>query len=186
MIHPFLVIQIPFYGFLDTLLKLERWLPTQFLLQLSRVDGVTHIVTLSVCYISNQIQVSTLRATEQSINGLDDYLDNIDVLPLVETADVVSLGNLTLVENHINGTGMIHYIQPVAHVLTLTIYRQWLAMTDIVDEQRNQLPLGTGMDHRCSSSWSRWLAYRMYRGKHGRSGLSLPWMQSMESEDCTW
>ena len=26
----------------------------------------------------------------------------------------------------------------------------------------------------------------MYRGKHARSGLSLPWMQNMESEDCTW
>ena len=26
----------------------------------------------------------------------------------------------------------------------------------------------------------------MYRGKHERSGLSLPLMQSMESEDCTW
>ena len=79
MIHPFLVIEIPFYGLLDTLLKLERW------------------------------------------------------LPFVETADVVSLGNLTLVENHIDGTGMIHYIQPVAHILSLTIYRQWLAMTDVVD-----------------------------------------------------
>ena len=33
----------------------------------------------------------------------------------------------------------IYYIQPVAHVLTLTIYWQWLAMTDVVDEQRNQL-----------------------------------------------
>ena len=59
-------------------------------------------MTLSVCYISNQIQVSTLRATEQSIHGLDNHLDDVDVLPLVETADVVSLGNLTLVENHID------------------------------------------------------------------------------------
>ena len=32
MIHPFLVIEIPLYRFFDTLLKLERWLPTQFLL----------------------------------------------------------------------------------------------------------------------------------------------------------
>ena len=120
MIHPFLVIEIPFYGFLDTLLKLERWLPAEFLLQLSGVNSITHIVTLSVCYISNQIQVSTLRATEQSINSLDDHLDDIDILPLVETANVVSLGNLALMENHINGTGMIYYIQPVAHVLTLT------------------------------------------------------------------
>ena len=135
MIHPLLVLEIPFYGLLDTLLKLERWLPAEFLLELARIDGVTHIVTLSVCYISNQIQVSTLRATEQSINGLDNHLDDVDVLPLVKTADVISLGNLTLVENHIDGTGMIYYIQPVAHILTLTIYRQWLAMTDIVDKQ---------------------------------------------------
>ena len=139
MIHPFLVLEIPFYSLLDTLLKLERWLPTQFLLQLSRVDGVTHIVTLSVCYISNQIQISTLRATEQSIHGLDNHLDDVDVLPLVETADVIGFGNLTLVENHIDDTGMIHYIQPVAHILTLTLYWQWLAMTDVVDEQWNQL-----------------------------------------------
>ena len=135
MIHPFLVIEIPFYGLLDTLLKLQRWLPTEFLLQLSRVDSITHIVTLSVCYISNQIQVSTLRTTEQSINGLDYHLDDIDILPLVETANVVSLGNLALMENHIDGTGMIYYIQPVAHILPLPIYWQWLAMTDVVDEQ---------------------------------------------------
>ena len=75
----------------QTLLKLERWLPTEFLLQLSRVNRITHIVTLSVCYITNQIQVSTLRATEQPINGLDNHLDDIDILPLVETADVIGL-----------------------------------------------------------------------------------------------
>ena len=139
MIHPFLVLEIPLHGLLDTLLKLERWLPTQFLLQLSRVDGITHIVTLSVCYISDEIHILAFLSAEQSINGLDYHLDDIDVLPLVETADVVSLGNLTLVENHIDGTGMIYYIQPVAHNLTLTKYWQWLAMMDVVYEQRNQL-----------------------------------------------
>ena len=135
MIHPFLVLEIPFHRFLDTLLKLERWLPAEFLLQLSRVNSITHIVTLSVCYISDEIHILAFLSAEQSINSLDDHLDDIDVLPLVETTDVVSLGNLTLVENHIDGTGMIYYIQPVAHVLTLTIYWQWLAMTDVVDDQ---------------------------------------------------
>ena len=43
MIYTFLVLEIPFYGLLDTLLKQERWLPTEFLRQLSRIDGVTHI-----------------------------------------------------------------------------------------------------------------------------------------------
>ena len=133
MIHPFLVIEIPFYGLLDTLLKLERWLPTEFLLKLARVDGVTHIVTLSVGYVSDEVHILAFFSAEQTVNSLDDHLDDINVLPLVETTDVVSLGNLALVENHIDGTGMIYYIQPVAHILTLTIYRQWLAMTDVVD-----------------------------------------------------
>ena len=96
-------------------------------------------MTLSVCYISDEIHILAFLSAEQSIHGLDNHLDDIDVFPLVETTDVVSLGSLTLVENHIDGTGMIYYIQPVTHVLTLTIYRQWLAMTDIVDKQRNQL-----------------------------------------------
>ena len=96
-------------------------------------------MTLSVGYISDEIHILAFLSAEQSIHGLDNHLDDIDVLPLIETADVIGLGNLTLVENHIDGTGMIYYIQPVAHVLTLTIYWQWLAMTDIVDKQRNQL-----------------------------------------------
>ena len=158
MIHPFLVLEIPFYGFLDTFLKLERWLPAEFLLELARIDGITHIMTLSVCYISNQIQVSTLRATEQSINSLDNHLDDVDVLPLVESADIVCLSHLTLMEDDVDGTGMIYYIQPVTDILTLTIYWQWLAMTDIVDEQRNQLL--------CELVWTIVVRAVGYDGRH--------------------
>ena len=43
MIHPFLIIKIPLYGFFDTLLKQERWLPAEFLLELAKIDGITHI-----------------------------------------------------------------------------------------------------------------------------------------------
>ena len=63
---------------------------------------------LSVCYVSDEIHILAFLSAEQSINSLDNHLDDIDILPLVETTDVVSLGNLTLVENHIDGTGMIH------------------------------------------------------------------------------
>ena len=40
MIHPFLVLEIPLHSFFNTLLKLERWLPAEFHLQLSRVEGI--------------------------------------------------------------------------------------------------------------------------------------------------
>ena len=64
IVHPFLVIEIPFYGFLDTLLKLEKWLSVEFLLQLSRVDGVTHIVTLSVSYVSDEVHILAFLSAE--------------------------------------------------------------------------------------------------------------------------
>ena len=54
MIHPFLVLEIPFYRFFDTLLKLERWLQTDFLLEFARIDGITPIVTLSISKVGLQ------------------------------------------------------------------------------------------------------------------------------------
>ena len=43
IIHPFLVLEIPLHSFFDTLLKQERWLLAEFLLELARIDGITHI-----------------------------------------------------------------------------------------------------------------------------------------------
>ena len=65
MIHPFLVLEISLYRFFDTLLKLERWLPAEFLLELTRIDGITHIVPLSICYMSDEIHILAFLSAEQ-------------------------------------------------------------------------------------------------------------------------
>jgi len=78
-------------------------------------------------------------SSESLINGLDKYLDNINVLPLVETADVVGVGYLALMENDVDGTGVVLDVEPVTHVLALAVDGQRLTMADIIDEQRNQL-----------------------------------------------
>ena len=96
-------------------------------------------MTQTVCDVGDEVQVSSLRAAKQTVNRSDDSLDDINVLPLVETSDILGLGNLSDMEDGIDGTGMIYDIEPVAHVLPLTIYRQRLAMADIVDEEGNQL-----------------------------------------------
>ena len=77
--------------------------------------------------------------TENLIYGLDHYLNQVDVLPFIETADVVRFGCLSFMENQVDGTGMVFHIEPVAYIFSLSIHRQWLAMTDVVDEQWNQL-----------------------------------------------
>ena len=54
MIHPFLVLEIPLHRFFYTLLKLERWLQTDFLLEFARINGITPIVTLSISKVGLQ------------------------------------------------------------------------------------------------------------------------------------
>ena len=89
--------------------------------------------------VGYQVHVLALLASEKAVNGVDDNLDDVDVLPLVEASDIVCLGHLALMEDKVDGTGVVLHKQPVAHILTLAIYGQWLAVTDVVDEERYQL-----------------------------------------------
>ena len=89
--------------------------------------------------IGDQVHVLAFLASEQTVNGVDDHLDDVDVLPFVESADVVGLCHFALMEDEVDGSCVVFHKQPVAHVLALAIYGQWLAVADVVDEQRYQL-----------------------------------------------
>ena len=89
--------------------------------------------------VGDEVEVFAFFATKESVNGIDDDLDDVDVLPLVEAADVVGFCYLAIVEDDIDGTGMVFYKKPVAHVFALAIDRQWLAVADVVNEERYQL-----------------------------------------------
>ena len=138
VVHPLLIVKVPTHGLFNTLLELQAWLPTKFLLQLSGVYGIAHVMSGTVGNVCDEVERCTLRVAQQAVNGLDDYLNDIDVLPLVETTDVISIGSITIVENHIDCTCMVNDVEPVAYVLAFAIHWQRLALTDIVDEQRYQ------------------------------------------------
>ena len=93
---PLTVIEIPLDRLLDAVLELGLRQPAQLIVDLSRVDGVTHIMTLTVANMGNQ----TLRLTQL----FADDLYNLDVLLLVVTADIVDLANTTLVDNPVSYT----------------------------------------------------------------------------------
>ena len=138
IVKPFLIIQVPANGLLNAFLKLQAWFPTEFSLQFGRVDGIAEIMTGTVGNVGYQVQTVPLWIAKQTVNGLDDNLYDVDVFPLVETANVVCLVYLAVVEYNVDGTGMVNNIEPVAHVLALAIDRQWLAVADIVDKQRDK------------------------------------------------
>ena len=66
-------------------------------------------------------------------------MDDLDVLLLVVSADIVSLEQSSLLLYHVDGLRMILYIQPVADIFAVSVYRKLLAVKGIVDDQRNQL-----------------------------------------------
>ena len=138
VVHPVLMVEIPADGLFDAFLKLEGWFPAEFSLELAGVDGVAHVMTEAVGDVGDEGFRIAFGVAEETVNGLDDYLDDVDIFPLVETADVVGFGNLSLVKDGVYGTGVVDHIEPVAHVLSLAVDRQRLAVTDVVDEQRNK------------------------------------------------
>ena len=113
---------MPTDGALDAFLKLQRRLPAKLAVQLTRVNAIMQVVFLAVGDISYQIHVLYFSLSEQTVDSIDQHLDDIDILPLIETAYAVCVGNLTLVEYQVDGACMIFNAKPVAYVLSLAIH----------------------------------------------------------------
>ena len=88
--------------------------------------------------IGNEVKVCAFGTTEQTIHSLNDGLDDVYILPLVESTDVVCLGDDTFMIYNIDRARVVLDEQPVTYVLTLAVHRKGFAMTNIIDEQRNE------------------------------------------------
>lgn len=139
IVHPFLIVEIPADGLFDTFLELEGGLPTELVLELGGVDSVAQVVAGAVGHIGDELLAGALGVAEEAVDGLDDHLHDVDILPLVEASDIVGIAGLSLMENHIDGAGVVHHIEPVAHVFALAIDGERLAVADIVDEEGDEL-----------------------------------------------
>src|SRR5690554_292096 len=137
-IHPFLVAQVPAYGLGEPFLKLQGGFPTQFAAQFFGVNGVALIVSRTVLHKGDEAGRITLRPVQLLIHHLAKQVNEVDVLPFVEAANVVGLAHFSLVKNHIDGCGMVLHIQPVANVVALAVNRNGLFVQDVVDGQGQQ------------------------------------------------
>ena len=133
------MVEIPTDRLFNALFELERRLPAQFALQLRRINGVTHVVTGAIGNKSDEVQVFAFLTAKQTIDRLNQYFDEVNVLPFVKATDIVGFGRLSLVEDQVDGTGVVLHVEPVAHILALTINWQWLTMANVVDKQRDEL-----------------------------------------------
>ena len=118
------MVKVPSDGFFYAFFELEGWLPAKFGLQLGAVDGITGIVTETVRYIGNESQTMSFRMTEDTVHCIYHHLDEIDILPFVESTDIVCFSVLSFVEYQVNGTSVIFHIEPVAYILTFAVDRK--------------------------------------------------------------
>ncbi len=96
-------------------------------------------MTGSVCNVGDEVEIFTLCPAEKSVNGVDHDLDDVDILPFVETADVVGFSYLAFMEDEVDCSCMILHVKPVPYVLALAVNWKRLSVLDIVDEQRDKL-----------------------------------------------
>ncbi len=89
--------------------------------------------------MSDEVEVFTFLTTEQTVDGVDEDVDDVDVLPLVETTYIICICHLAFMEDKIDSTGVILYVQPVANIQAFAINRQWFAMANVVDEEWDEL-----------------------------------------------
>ena len=136
VVHPLLMVKIPTDSFLYTFFKLQARFPTQFSLEFGGVNGIAHVMTGTVGDVCDEVEVFAFCSSEQSVNSFDEHSYDVDVLPLVESSDVVCFGDDSVVEDGVDGTCVVFHIEPVSYVLSLAIYGQWFAVSNVVDEER--------------------------------------------------
>ena len=100
-------------------------------------------MAFAVLHISDQVFADKRPARvilrQHLLQCLNDDLDDLDILLLVVAAYIVRLKQPALLLHHVDGLGMILHIEPIAHILTVAVYRQLLPLQRIVDDQRDQL-----------------------------------------------
>ena len=89
--------------------------------------------------VGDELLALAFGVAQQPIDGADDDFNQVDVLPFVESADIVGFGDAAFVEDQVDGAGVVFDVEPVADILALAIDRQRPAVADVVDEQRDQL-----------------------------------------------
>ena len=108
-----MVLEVPADRLFDPLLELQAGLPAQLVFEFARVDGVSQVVARAVGDIRDQLFRSAFGIAQQPVHGFDDHPYQVDVLPFVETPDVVRVGDLALVEDHVDGPCVVLDVEPV-------------------------------------------------------------------------
>ena len=93
----------------------------------------------TICNIGDELIRVALGVAKSLIYGLNQQAYEVDIAPLVEASDIISVGYLALVEDKVYGTSMVYDIEPVTHVLSRTVDRKGTTQDNILNEEGDKL-----------------------------------------------
>ena len=129
---PGLVGHVPVDGLLQALAEVGvRRPPAQLALELGRVDGVAAVVAGAV---GDPVEFLGVAA-----HGLQDHAQDRDVVLLAISSDEVGLPHAALREDVPDGRGVVLGVDPVAHVLALSVELGAHAVDYVGDLARDEL-----------------------------------------------
>ena len=143
MLHPVVVFEIPLDGLSDTLFEHSLGFPADLFLDLVGSDSISSVMTFSVCYILDKVIAKLLFSGITVIKlfseNIDNSLNDLDILLLIVSADIVCLEESSLLLYHVDRLCMIFNKEPVTNILTVTVHGKILTCKCIVDHKRNEL-----------------------------------------------
>ncbi len=113
-------------------------MPGELGAHLAGVNGIAAIVTGAIRHIGDLVAIGA-GLGHHLVKQITDGMNDVQVLFLVMTADVVGLADGTSGDHGIKRSGVIFHIEPVTDLVTLAVHRQRFAIQRIEDDQRDQL-----------------------------------------------
>ena len=105
---PLTVVQIPLYCLLDSVLELRLWKPSKLVVDLCRVYGISHVMSLPVSHMGDKAFWLAKLFTYD--------LHYIYILLLIVSTYVVDLSYSSLMDDKVYRLAVILHIELVAHV----------------------------------------------------------------------
>ena len=125
------MVQIPLNGLLDSVLEHGLRKPSELMVDLRRINGISLIMALPIRDMLNQgVGLAEI---------IQNQLHDVDVVHLVVSANVVDLTNRPLAQNEVDRLAVVLDVKPVTYIQSLSVNRKFLVCECICNHQGNQL-----------------------------------------------
>src|SRR5688572_7331143 len=93
----------------------------------------------AVFYESDEFFISAIRTSKLLVHYPAEQPYHIDVLPLIVAAYIISAAVFCVVEDGVDGAGMVYHVQPVADIFASAVDREGLFILNVMNTKREKL-----------------------------------------------